>query len=55
MIGECWPVTHEVVNRKLDVRVTRSLVQGRFENRNREAARGAGRGRRSRRVSSTVV
>ena len=31
LIGECWRVTHEVVNRKLDVRVTRSFVQGRFE------------------------
>ena len=29
--GECWRVTHEVVNRKLDVRITRSFVQGRFE------------------------
>lgn len=31
LIGECWRVTHEVVNRKLDVRVKRSFVQGRFE------------------------
>ena len=29
--GECRRVTHEVVNRKLDVRITRSFVQGRFE------------------------
>ena len=29
--GECRQVTHEVVNRKLDVRITRSFVQGRFE------------------------
>ena len=28
--GECRRVTHEVVNRKLDVRITRSFVQGRF-------------------------
>ena len=29
--GKCRVVTHEVVNRKLDVRITRSFVQGRFE------------------------
>ena len=29
--GECRRVTHEVVNRKLNVRITRSFVQGRFE------------------------
>ena len=28
--GECWRVTHEIVNRKLDVKITRSFVQGRF-------------------------
>ena len=28
--GECWKVSHEIVNRKLGVKITRSFVQGRF-------------------------
>tara|TARA_B100001142_G_C14143163_1_gene581473 strand:+ start:99 stop:860 length:762 start_codon:yes stop_codon:yes gene_type:complete len=28
--GECWTVTHEVVNRKLGVTIVRSFLQGRF-------------------------
>ena len=30
LVGEAWVVTHEVVNRKKNVTITRKFVQGRF-------------------------